>query len=399
MTQTILTVDQITREALRILHGKLRFIGSINRSYDNSFAQEGAKIGDTLRIRLPNQYVIRTGRTMSAQDTTEQRVTLPVTNQAGVDLNFTSAELTLSLDDFSTRILNPAMATVAAYIESTVWTARYKDVYNLVDQDGVSPSLLTLLLGKQKLDDNLAPEDEQRVALLSTTHQVKLVDALKGLLEPGDTIGQQYREGRLGKTSMFDIFQSTHVLNHTTGTAAQGDTLYNVNGATESGATITVNTGTTTFLKGDVITIAGCNRVHPETKVSTGELQQFVITADSGANATSLAISPSIVVSGALQNVSGYPTNGGAISKLGAGNAGTLNGSMVYHKDAFAFATADLIMPDGVHFAGREVYDGISMRIVRAYDINNDQFPCRVDVLFGSTTLRAQLASRLHADG
>jgi hypothetical protein len=97
--------------------------------------------------------------------------------------------------------------------------------------------------------------------------------------------------------------------------------------------------------------------------------------------------------------VSGYPTNGGAISKLGAGNAGTLNGSMVYHKDAFAFATADLIMPDGVHFAGREVYDGISMRIVRAYDINNDQFPCRVDVLFGSTTLRAQLASRLHADG
>lgn len=399
MANTTLTVDEITRESLRILHQKLRFVGSINRSYDPNFAQEGAKIGDTLRIRLPNQYTIRTGRQIQVQDNTERNVTLPVTNQAGVDINFSSSELTLSLDDFSERIITPAMATIAAYIESTVWTARYKDVYNLVDQDGVAAALLTLLLGKQKLDDNLAPEDEQRVALLSTTHQVKLVDALKGLFQDSAAIAKQFREGRLGVTSMFDVFQSTHVLNHTTGTAVQGDTLYNVNGANQTGASLTVNTGTTTFLKGDVITIAGCNRVHPETKVDTGELQQFVITADSGANATSLAISPSITITGGAQNVSAAPTNGGAISKLGAGASGLLTSSMVYHKDAFAFATADLVMPEGVHFASRQVYDGISMRIVRAYDINNDQFPCRIDVLFGSSTLRAQLASRLHADG
>lgn len=399
MANTILTVDEITRESLRVLHQKLRFVGTINRGYDGAFAQEGAKIGDTLRIRLPNQYTIRTGRTLAVQDNVERNVTFQISNQAGVDINFTSTELTLSLDDFSERIITPAMATIAAYIESTVWTARYKDVYNLVDQDGVAPSLRTTLLAKQKLDDNLAPEDEQRTMLLSTTHQVGLVDSIKGLFNPQDTLSMQYKEGRMGKTAMADFFQSTHVLNHTTGTAVQGDTLYNVNGANQTGATLTVNTGTTTFLKGDVITIAGCNRVHPETKVDTGELQQFVITADSGANATSLSISPSITITGGAQNVSAAPTNGGAISKIGAGASGLLTSSMMYHKDAFCFGTADLILPEGVSFAAREVYDGISMRIVRAYDINNDQHPCRIDVLFVSATLRAQIATRVHADG
>lgn len=399
MTQTLLTSDVITRESLRVLHQKGTFLGSVDRQYDNSFAQEGAKIGSTMRIRKPNQYVIRTGRTMSSNDITEQSVTLSVTSQAGVDLNFTSNELTLSLDDFSSRILTPAMAVVAAYMENTALTALRKKVYNLVDQDATAVSLLAFGLGRQKLQDNLAPDDGQRTALLSTTHEVKLVDALKGLFQQSDAIASQYREGVMGRTQGFEFSSSTHVLDHTTGTAVKGDTLYNVNGATESGATITVDTGTTTFLVGDVITIAGCNRVHPETKVNTGIPQQFVITADSGANATSLAISPPIVVSGALQNVSGYPTNGGAITKVGAGNAELLNSSMVYHKNAFTIATADLIMPSGVDFASREVYDGVSLRIVRAYDINNDQFPCRTDILFGQEALYPQLASRIHADG
>lgn len=399
MANTILTADAITRESLRVLHQKLRFLGSINRGYDNSFSMSGAKVGDTMRIRLPNRFRIRTGRTIQTQDVNEQYVTLAIQDQAGVDINFTSAELTLELDDFSQRIIAPAMATVASYMENAVLTARYKDVYNLVDHDGAPVSLLSYLLGKQKLDDNLAPEDDQRVALLSTTHQVKLVDQLKGLFNDQTQIGMQYKEGRMGHTAGFDFFSSTHVLDHTTGTAVKGDSLYNVNGAAQTGASLTVNVGTTTFLKGDVITIDGVYRVHPETKVSTAVLQQFVVTADSGANATTLAISPAITITGAYQNVNAAPATGAAINKIGAGNAETLNSSMVYHKDAFTMATADLILPEGVHFAAREVFDGISMRVVRAYDINNDQFPCRIDVLFGSATLRAEHAARIHADG
>lgn len=405
MTQTILTSDVILREALRILHQKATFLGSVDKQYDDSFkesgarAREGSRNGSSLRIRLPNRYVIRTGRTMSAQDTQEQSVTLEVTNQAGVDMNFTSKELSLDLEDFSKRIIEPAMATVASYMEATCLTGLSRQVYNLVDQDATAVSLLSFGLGRQKLQDNLAPDDGQRSALLSTTHEVKLVDALKGLFHQSTQIEQQYREGVMGRTQGFDFMSSTHVTDHVTGTAVKGDTLYNVNGANQTGASLTVDTGTTTFLIGDVITIAGCNRVHPETKVDTGVAQQFVITANSGANATTLAISPAIVTSGALQNVSASPTTTGAITKVGAGNAERLNGSLTYHKSAFTVATADLLMPTGVDFAAREVFDGVSMRIVRAYDINNDQFPCRLDILFGYVAQYPQLAARIHADG
>jgi hypothetical protein len=193
--------------------------------------------------------------------------------------------------------------------------------------------------------------------------------------------------------------ESTHVSNHTTGTAAEGDTLYNVNGATEDGDTITVNTGTTTLLAGDIITIAGVNSVHPETKVSTGVAKQFVITANSGASATSLSIYPPIVVSGAKQNSSGYPTNAGAITKVGAGNGELLTGSLLYHRDAFTVAFADLPVPDGVDFGRVERFENLSLRIIRDYDINNDRFPCRADVFYGGLAQRPIWAVRVHADG
>lgn len=397
MPNTILTPTAVTREALRILHQKASFLGTINRQYDDSFAKEGAKIGDSLKIRLPNQYTVRTGPTLSTQDTTESSVILQVATQKGVDLNFTSADLTLSLDDFSKRILDPAMSVLVASIEADAYSM-YKDVYNLVDGDAAAAAFVHFMQARQQLTDNLAPQDGDRAVMLSTAHQVKIVDALKGLFHDSEAIKKQYREGKMGRTAGADWYESTHVSNHTTGTAAK-TTGYLVNGASQTGAALTVDTGTTTFLKGDVITIANVFRVHPETKVNTGVLQQFVITADSGGSATSLAISPPITTSGGGQNVNASPADNAAITKVGAGASELLTSSMMYHKDAFCFATADLVMPNGVDFAARESLDGISMRIVRAYDINNDKFPCRLDILYGYKTLRAQLASRIHADG
>lgn len=180
MPNSILTATAVTREALRVLHQKLNFIGNINRQYDDSFAKSGAKIGDSLKVRLPNQYVVRTGATLSAQDTAETSTTLQVATQKGVDLSFTSLDLTLSLDDFSKRILDPAMSVLAANIEADALTM-YKDVYNVVDQDATAFTWNTVLNGRKMLNDNLAPMDNQRRALLSTGSSVKLVDALKGL--------------------------------------------------------------------------------------------------------------------------------------------------------------------------------------------------------------------------
>lgn len=397
MANTILTPTAVTREALRILHAKAKFIGSINRQYDDQYAKKGAKIGNDLKIKLPNQYTVRTGAVLAVQNTVEESVTLSVATQKGVDLNFTSEELTMDLDSFSKQILDPAMARLASEIEKDAYSM-YKQVYNMVDSDAAALDMLDVLDAKTIMDENLTPEDDNRTVQLKPRHVPKLINDVKSLFHDSAALKSQYREGMLGRMGGFDFYQNTHATDHTSGTAAK-TTGYTVNGATQSGATITIQSGSTTFLIGDVVTFAGCNAVHPETKVSLGYLQKFVVTADSGANATSLAISPTMVVSGAKQNVSGYPTDTGAVVKVGAGASETLNTSMAYHKDAFTFATADLIMPSGVDFSSRQVLDGISMRIVRQYDINNDQFPCRLDVLYGYKAIRPQMACRIHADG
>ena len=398
MANTLLTDSIITKHALMILHQKLNFVGNITREYDKSFAKEGAKIGDSLRIRLPNEYTVRSGATLSTQDTAESSTTLQVATQKGVDVNFTSADLTMDMENFSERILEPAMSVLAANIESDALSMR-KDVYNIVDNDAAAISLASVLNGGKSLTDNLAPRDKKRCALLTTTHSVALVDALKGLYQDSSAISKQYREGQMGRTGGFDFFENTLLNTHTTGTAAKTTGYLTNDAIAQTGASLTVDTGSTTFLAGDVITIVGVNRVHPETKTDTGVLQTFVVTADSGASATSLAISPSIVATGGGQNVTNGAANNRAIVKVGAGASELLSGSMVFHKNAFAFATADLVKPTGVDFCSRQVLDGISMRIVRDYDISNDKFPCRIDVLYGYKAIRPQLAWRIHADG
>jgi hypothetical protein len=396
-TFTALTPTAVTRAALAVLHQKLNFVGNINRSYDSSFAKSGAKIGDSLKIRLPNEYTVRTGASLSAQNVTETSTTLQVATQKGVDLQMTSDDLSLDIDDFSTRILEPAMSVLAANIEADA-LSMYKDVYNTVDNDTAAISFLNVLQGRQKLNESLAPMDNNRFALLTPSHSAKLVDALKGLFQDSSAIAKQYKEGMMGRTGGFDFYENTLLGNHTTGTAAK-TTGYLTNGATQSGATIVIDTGSTSFLKGDVVTFAGVFSVHPETKASTGVLQQFVVTADSGTSATSLAISPAVVATGARQNVSNTIADNSAIVKVAAGASELMTNSLVFHRDAFTFATADLVLPGGVDFAAREVMDGISMRVVRQYDISDDTFITRFDVLYGYKSIRPQLACRIHADG
>jgi hypothetical protein len=400
VTNTILTTSQITRKAAMILHQKANFIGAMNREYDGSFAKTGAKIGDTLRVRLPNRYTTRTGIVMSAQNTVEEKVDLQVNNVIGVDLSFTSEDLALSLDDFSERILDPAMSVLAANLESAVYTLLYKKVANIVDGDAAALSFTHISQARQSLTENLAPLSK-RSCILTPAHTTKFQTDTKGLFHSADNIEEQYREGIIGRTQGATFYENTIFGDHTTGTAAKS-TGYTVNGTTQNGATITIQTGTTTFLVGDVVTFAGAYAVHPETKVSTGVLKKFVVTANSGSSATSLSISPSLVppaVSASRANVSAYPDNTGAVTKVGAGASELLNGSMMFHRDAFMFATADLPLPDGTDMASRAVVDGISVSLVRDFNISDRSFPARLDVLWGANALRPELAVRIHADG
>lgn len=396
MPNALLTPTAVTREALRILHQKLNFIGNINRQYDDSFAKSGAKIGDTLKIRLPNEYTVRTGATLAAQDTNELSTTLQVATQKGVDLNFTSVDLTLSLDDFSKRILDPAMSVLAANVEADALSMML-DVYQNVNNVGSAATFNKVLASRKVLNDALTPMDNNRSILLNTQDNVDIITDTKGLFQDSAAIKEQYKEGMMGRTGGYDFYENTLIQNQLTGTALSVTT-YTVNGAvTANGSTaVTVaSAGSTTFKKGDIFTVAGCNRVHPETKVDTGALQQFVVTADYAGGAGSLSFAPAIYTTTGRQNVTagGLP-NGAALTKVGGASA-VYKPSLAFHKDAFTFATADLVMPSGVDFASRQVMDGLSMRIVRQYSISNDTFPCRLDILYGYKTIRAQLAARI----
>ncbi len=341
---------------------------------------------------------VGTSATISIQNTVEEETTLNVTRRGQTSMKFTSQELTLSLDDFSRKIINPAIAVLASKIEADALTMQ-RDIYQSVNNLNAPINSRAVLLAKKRLDDSLAPEDDQRIALLNTQDNVDLVDSQKGLFQAATEIAAQYRKGMMGKGLGFDFYQNTLMPNSTTGTMASATTM-TVSGATQTGSTINIVAGgalTTTFAVGDIVTFAGCNEVHPETKEDTGRLQQFVVTAAATANGTTpiaLSISPAIVTSTGRQNVSASPTNGGAVTKVGGASA-VYKPSLFFHPDAFTFATADLIMPKGVDMAARSVQDGISMRMVRDYDINEDELPCRIDVLYGFKTLRPELACRV----
>lgn len=402
MANSLLSPTEITREALRVLHQKTRFIATINRQYDDRFAKSGAKIGTALQIRLPNEFTVRTGKTLDTQDVEEQTVTLNVTTQKGVDMNFSTAELTMTIDDFSKRYIEPAMARLAAAMESDA-LSMYKDVYQEISDDGDTITNADVLEGGKLLTDSLCPTDD-RTLLLNTRDNVSLVNANTGLFNPNANISGQFKTGMVQNQYMgySRIFESSLMPTHTTGTETANTYRTDIAAAEADGSAglLHIDTGATTFKKGDIIEIEDVYAVHPESKESTGALKRFVVTADHTAGEGDLAISPSIIATGPRQNVNAAAVDGKIIYKresdastaLGASAAYGI--SMGYHRDAFTFATADLIMPKGVDMSAREVYDGFSLRLVRQYDINNDNMPCRLDVYYGHKTIRPQLAVR-----
>lgn len=391
MPNAILTPTAVTREALRILHQKANFLGSINRQYDDSYANSGAKIGDTLKIRYPNEFTIRSGATLAAQDTVETSVSLQIATQKGVDVNFTSAELTLSLDDFSKRILDPAMSVLVANVEYDVMTNVYKAVYNSIWNGGAAFTYNKFLDGRVLLQKSLTPLAD-RTANVNPQDMVDLIKDTKTLFNDQNQVAKQYKEGYMGRAAGFDFLENTLWPAVTRGDAAS----YVCNtstGITSGSNTVTVTGGTGTLKAGDVFTIAGVFSIHPETKQPTTTLMQFTALADSTGTVT---VSPTPYTTGGKQNISiSAPGASKAVTMFGTAST-TTGMSMAYHSDAFAFATADLQMPKGVDFSAREQQDGVSLRIVRAYDINNDKFPCRIDILYGSVCLRPQLAVRYH---
>ena len=400
MANSILTIDMITRKSLEILENNLVLTRNVNRQYDDSFAVEGAKIGSTLRIRLPDRALVTDGAALQVQDDNEQFTTLTVASQKHIGVNFTSAELTMQLDDFAERVLKPRISQLASSIDADVATA-YKSIFSTVGTPGTTPSTsLVLLQGNQKLNEYAAPMND-RYATVNPAANANLVEGMKGFFNPTSTISRQFTAGMMGTGVLGydEVNMSQSIGNHTTGSRA-GTTLVNATTFTQGQSTITLDgfTSDTTVTVGDVFTIAGVYSVNPQTRQSTGSLQQFVVTVAqtaSGADMANMAISPAMYTSSnALATIDAFPANNAAVTFVGAASTGYPQ-NLIYQKNAITFATADLLLPQGVDMASRQVHNGISMRIVRQYDINNDRMPCRIDVLYGYSVIRPQMAVRL----
>jgi hypothetical protein len=388
----------ITRKALEIFENNLVLTRNVNRAYDDSFAVEGAKIGSTLRIRLPDRALVTDGAALQVQDDNEQFTTLAVSNQKHIGVNFTSAELTMQLDDFADRVLKPRISQLASSVDADVANS-FKGIYQSVGTPGTTPGTSAVLLAAhQKLNEAAAPQN-MRYATVNPAGNAGLVEGLKGLFNPTDVISKQFKSGMMGTGVLGydEINMSQSIKQHTNGdwgTSITVTSTISTQGATSVGLSFTGSSKT--WNVGDVFTIAGVFSVNPQTRETTGSLQQFVVTAAaSGSSTTTVSVSPAIYTSAsALATVNAFPAAGAVVTMLGSA-ATSYAQNLVYQKDAITFATADLLLPQGVDMASRQVHNGISLRVVRQYDINNDRMPCRIDVLYGYSVIRPQGAVRM----
>lgn len=396
MSNSILTIDMITRKALEILENSLVLTRTVNRQYDDSFAVEGAKIGSTLRIRLPDRALVTDGAALQVQDDNEQYTTLTVSSQKHIGVNFTTAELTMQLDDFAERVLKPRISQLASSIDADVANS-FKYIGNSVGTPGTTPATsLVLLQAQQKLNENAAVM-QPRYATVNPAANAALIEGMKGLFNPVSAISKQFKNGMFGEGILGydELNMSQSIKQFTTGSRAGTVTVSTT--VTTEGSTSIVLTGlsTTTIKAGDVFTIANVYAVNPQTRESTGSLYQFVALADVTASTTATVTVPAMYsASQALATVDALPVSTAAVTFLGAAST-QYPQNLIYHRDAITFATADLLLPQGVDMASRQVHNGISLRVVRQYDINNDRLPCRIDVLYGYSVIRPQMAVRL----
>ena len=426
-TNNIITPSELTKESLRILHNNLGFVKGVNKEYSGQFGQVGGKIGQSINVRKPNRYVVQQGPSINPQGTTESTVPLTLDRQWVVPMTFSSKELTLSLDEFSKRYIQPAMAKLASqidldclsaavagsYVDGTAVAGGEVPIHQVVGTPGTTPGTsggsatgllqynapMVYLNAGMMLDNQAAPRDKKRSCGLNPAAHASSVAGLSGLFNPQGVLSEQYRNGMLGNALGFDFYMDQNMPTYTSGTIASLGTVTLT--AASATATFAGGTASKTITAGTIFTVAGVYAVNPENQQSTGLLQQFVVTAaasSDGSGNGSLSIFPTPVVAAsttAVANVTAVGAGAGTILTGGSGTATAYAQNLAYHEEAFTLGTCDMEIPNGLDFSARDTYDGISMRILRDYNIVNDFVVCRCDVLGGFATLRSDLACRI----
>ena len=416
MSNELLSPQAITKEALRIFHNTIQMAKKVDKQYDSQFANSGAtmsgKIGPTLRIRLPNRFGVTYGAPMNTQNISEQYTTVSVTNQVHVDMQFSSQDLTLTIDEFAERYIRPAAMRLATEVDLNL-TALFWNVFNQVGipgtdvgrgtkttdpvADASSPQAF-LNAGSLLSSYTTPPGDRQMI--LNPAGQASAVGGLAGLFNSQTKIAEQYDSGQMGKALGFDFAMSQNIQRITCGSrAATSDVTVAAGGQTGSTLSVTCTTGDT-FAQGDNFTIQGVYALNPETLQVQSFLQQFTVLAAAGGSGTSVnlsiypAITPPSSPVNPLATVSASPAPSAPITFAGAANS-SYAVNLAFIKEAFTLVTCDLIQPRGVDMYAQETMDGVRMRLVRQYNISPDILPCRLDVLFGVACVRPEFAIRV----
>jgi len=413
MSNNLLTISKITNEALMVLENELTFTSEVNREYDDQFAVTGAKIGNTLNVRRPGRFIGTTGPALNVEDFNETSVPVTLSTQFHVDTQFTTQDLALSLDMFSDRVLKPAIAAIANKIDFDGLSMAKNNTANIVGTAGTPPTgLITYLTGQAYLDSEGAPRDGRRSCIIEPFTSATIVDSLKGLFNPQNQVSTQFQKGLMGRDSGgMNWKMDQNVVNQTfgsyTGTLATSTSTFtgslSTGWASTSTITLVASAGLT-LNQGDVIQIAGVYAVNPQSRAAygSGKLRNFVVTATTSvatSPGTQVTVSPAIITGGQFQNVTVTATSATAVVTPFANSGEVSPQNIIMHRNAFTLATADLELPDGVHFAGRasDKELGLSIRVVRQYTINNDSIPTRLDVLYGWAPLYPELACRVAA--
>ena len=397
-TNSYNNVASITSKAMDVIENNLTFTKFVNRQYDDQFRDSGAKNGDTVNIRIPGFYNVRSGAVAQPQgyNDTYKPVVLA---QYGVDLAFTTKELKLNTEDgdvFQANVLNPMIAPLANYID-LLGLQQYSSIYQATGTPGTAPTDLQPFLDAAAiLDEAGVPRDGEWSAVMSPRTQSSIVGGLKTLYNPNQDIAEQYRSGTMGKIAgglKFSMDQNvqSQTFGTVVATTAQVTTTLPAEGATS----LTANSGSGNVAVGDVFTIAGVYKVNPQSKVSTGQLQQFVVTT-AGAY-TTIAFQPAMYTSasGALQNITALPISTAGITFLSVASK-VSPANMVFHRDAFGLICADLMKPEGVPCTRvRSKKLNIAIRMINWYNGTQDTELYRLDVLLGWGVLRPTFAARV----
>ena len=412
MPNTNLTIDWIGNEALRLAHEKAAFIGTINREFDDSF-QPGR--GSAIRIRIPSQYTQTTGRVIDVQDGVEQSTSITVATQNSIGLRYNSQEFAQDLVNFQKLHLEPAMAQLVSYIDGACLSSCTAQTWNQVGTPGTAIStLIAAGAARAKLNQFLAPKDQNRRIQLDSVTMGGMVAGVAAYFNPSGAISEQYREGLVARTAMADYYENERIWNMANPAATNMSTWISTFTMAEGAVSFTVSSLTFIPVVGQVFTVGhastnGMFSVHPETKAAYSNLQQFVVTSPTASTAgaqSTISFSPAIRITGARKNVGRADGSDILVSSLTSmmirfegGPSTTYPLALMYHKDAFTFATASLPLMDDAIRCVVKTYDGISLRVWEASDIRNDERLTRIDILWGVAAIRPQWACRLIGAG